>query len=505
MEHKPNVILILADDLGIGDLSCFNPESKIHTENLDRLAAEGIRCTDMHATSALCTPSRYGLMTGRYNWRSILKKGVVSGYAGHIIEDGRATLGTLFKKSGYQTACVGKWHLGLDWDVRKDSPKQATVSGYDYAPEVDFTKPVKNGPNDYGFDYSYVTPGSLDIAPYVFLENGMVTKPPCGRTGTKENYPRGVVSDPKDRRIYVWPEGQTSADFVHQNVVPDSAERILSLIDRYSRSDKPFFLYYPIHAPHLPCLPTPEFAGKSTVGPYGDMVLMIDDIVGRIMAKLSEKGIQDNTLIVFTSDNGSENSYPELGHEPSSIYRGHKSDIWDGGHRVPFIVKLPKALNAAGIVSQICCLSDLYATFAELLEIPVGDSEAEDSISNLPLWKGIDEPVHPYVVHSSGKGKFAIRKGRWKLEMCSWSGGFDDGDVDTTGMPPIQLYDLAADIGETVNLCDVYPEIVHELREELTACILNGRSTVGTPQSNTGDAWWPELEWIGKDHVPASE
>lgn len=497
MAKQPNVILILADDLGIGDLSCYNPNSKLHTKNLDRMADSGIRCTDMHATSALCTPSRYGLLTGRYNWRSVLKRRVLTGYMRHIIEEGRSTLGTLFKSAGYKTACIGKWHLGMDWEVSGDpSILDPTSSVWDVVPEVDYSKPVKNGPNDCGFDYSYVTPGSLDIPPYVFLENGLVVEPPCRQTGSKENVPRGVVSDVKDPRIYSWPGGATSADYVHRNVVPDSAERVLSLIEQYAGGEQPFFLYYPMHAPHLPCLPTQEFAGKSPIGPYGDMVLMIDDIVGRILDKLVQKGIDDDTIVVFTSDNGSENSYPELGHEPSYIYRGHKSDIWDGGHRIPFLVKLSKPLQRSAILSSTCCLADLYATFAELLGISVADNEAEDSVSNLSLWKGSSEPVHPYVVHSSGRGQFGIRKGKWKLEMCPGAGGLNDIGVDLSRLPPIQLYDLESDIGETTNLWEEHPDVVEELRGLLTACVLNGRSTDGKPQKNSGEQWWPELHWI---------
>ena len=503
MNNRPNVILMFADDLGIGDLSCFNPDSKIITKNLDKLALEGIRGTDVHATSSLCSPSRYGLLTGRYNWRSALKSKVLGGYTKHLIEDGRSTLGTLFKSAGYRTACIGKWHLGLDWAVGGDTSELAPEAfKLMLVPDVDYTKPVKNGPGDYGFDYSYVTPGSLDIAPYVFLENGMVTQPPLGKTGSNNfAHKRGVVSDVNDSRIYEWPEGWTSADYVHQNVVPDSAERVLGLIDSYSDGTEPFFIYYPIHAPHIPCLPTPEFAGKSPIGPYGDMVLMIDDIVGRIMDKLDEKGIRENTVFVFTSDNGSENSYPELGHEPSSIYRGHKADIWDGGHRIPFIVRWPEQLSANGCFSQMCCLSDMYATFAELLGVEVADDAAEDSVSVLPLWNGSGEQIRDYVVHSSGMGRFAIRKGKWKLELCPYSGGFGDWDYKG-GLPPIQLYDMENDVRETQNVYAEHPDVVEELRSVLIRCITEGRSTPGAPQKNTGPEWWPELEAVSETAFP---
>ncbi len=499
MSQKPSIILMLADDLGIGDLSCFNPDSKLRTEHLDRLAAEGLRCTDAHATSALCTPSRYGLLTGRYNWRSRLKQVVIMGYTRHLIEDGRATLGTLAQRAGYRTAVVGKWHLGVDWAIEGDDAAfqpGAPLRADDGEPCVDFSQPVKNGPNAFGFDYSYVTPGSLDIAPYTFLENGRVTAPPLGRSGDPDFYsagPRGVVTDPADPRVSTWPAGAISADYVHEHVVPDSAERVLRLIDEYAKGDQPFFLYYPIHAPHLPCLPTPEFAGKSAIGPYGDMVLMIDAIVGRIMDKLEETGIADNTIFLFTSDNGSENSYPQFGHEPSYLYRGHKADIWDGGHRIPYIVRWPGRIRPGTTADQTVCLCDTFATLADILGQTVADNEAEDSVSLLPVWEGSREPVRTCTVHSSGSGFFAIRRGKWKLELCQGAGGFAPPDPS---QPAVQLYDMETDISETTNVAEGHPGVVEELTALLTACVKNGRSTPGTPQENTGPAWWPQLNWM---------
>ena len=500
MGKKPNVILLLADDLGIGDLSCFNPESKMNTENIDKLASEGLSCSDAHATSALCTPSRYGLLTGRYNWRSALKQVVLMGFAKHLIEDGRSTLGTLFKDAGYNTAAVGKWHLGMDWDINGDDsafhPSQP--KGFDVpAPEIDYNRPVKNGPKEFGFDYSFVTPGSLDIEPYTFVENGRVTRFPRELTGCK-NFraasKRGVVSDFEDMRLSEWPEGATSPDYIHRNVVPDSADRVLKLMDDYAAKEEPFFIYYPIHAPHLPCIPTPEFKGKSAVGPYGDMVLMIDDITGRIMRKLDELEIAEDTIFIFTSDNGSEISYPDLGHEPSYIYRGHKSDIWEGGHRIPYIVRWPGHVPAGIESSQTVSLVDTFATLSEILGMEVKDDEAEDSYSILPIWQGSEKTIREYTVQTSGGGRFAIRKGKWKLEMCPGSGGFEQSE--NPDLPPIQLYDMDADVRETTNLYDQYPEVVAELTAALTDCVLNGRSTPGLKRKNTGPQWWPQLNWM---------
>lgn len=511
--NKPNVILMLADDLGIGDLSCYNPDSRLNTEHLDQLAAEGLRCSDAHASSALCTPSRYGLLTGRYNWRSRLKKMVLPGHCPHLIEDNRLTLGSLFKKAGYQTAAVGKWHLGMDWAM-KEEPE---TYGYDeqellknrVRPEglrIDFTRPVENGPNAFGFDYCYVTPGSLDISPYVFLENDRLTERPTRISGSSEFWPtKNTGTGAEVPYMSCWPLGATAPDYIHQNVVPDSADRILGLMEKYAADEKPFFLYYPIHAPHVPCIPTPEFEGKSGLGPYGDMVLMIDDIAGRIMAKTDELGITDNTIFIFTSDNGSEHAFPEFGHSSNYIYRGFKSDIWDGGHRIPYLVRYPGHIAPGSVTDQTVCLTDLMATFADILGYTLADNEGEDSVSNLSLWEGNDQPLREYTIHHSGNGMFGIRKGNWKLELCPDGGGFrkPGQSVDET-LPPIQLYDMENDVRETTNVADRYPGVVKELTEELTKQVVNGRSTPGTPQKNTGPVWWPEINWIKEEEMTAA-
>jgi arylsulfatase A-like enzyme len=502
---KPNVILILADDMGIGDLSCYNPDSKLKTENIDRLAESGLICTDAHASSALCTPSRYGLMTGRYNWRSRLKARVLGGHSSHLIENGRLTLGSFFKREGYSTACVGKWHLGLDWETKDRCDtfglSEELLEELKVYPEplyLDFGKPVKNGPNQFGFDYYYVTPGSLDIAPYIYVENDYITQRPTEITGTTEFWPSKNTGTGKDiPYMSHWPNGPIAPDFDHRTVVPESAEKVLGLIDEYSEKDNPFFIYYPLHAPHVPCLPTPEFEGKSSLGPYGDMVLMIDHIVGQIVGKLGEKGSLDDTMIIFASDNGSEHEFPEEGHMSNYIYRGFKSDIWDGGHRIPYIIRYPAVISGGSVCKQVVCLTDILATFSDLFEHPLTDGEGEDSISNLSLWKGDDAPVRTATVHHSGGGMFAIRTGKWKLEFCSDGGGFPrPGVVRDESLPQIQLYNMENDVRETKNLFNEYPQVVSELTKQLTDYVLNGRSTPGKPQKNTGPEWWPELNWL---------
>jgi len=475
----PNIIYILADDMGYGDVSCLNENSKIHTYNIDKMAQEGLRFTDAHSSSAVCTPSRYSILTGRYNWRSTLKQGVLFGYDRHLIEEGRMTVASMLKKVGYRTACIGKWHLGMDWVKTGDKPE-----------DVDYTKPIKNGPVNYGFDYFYGISASLDMPPYVYIENDKVTQIPD--RVTESTLPMSW-----------WRKGPTAPDFKHEEVLPRLTEKALSIIEQYS--DSPFFLYFPLPAPHTPILPTKKFLGKSGTNLYGDFVMMCDDVVGQIMKKLEEKNIAENTILIFTSDNGCspQANYEELGrlgHNPSYVFRGHKADIYEGGHRIPLIVRWPKVIKPGRISDEPVCLVDLMATIADIVGIELPDDAGEDSVSNLPMWKGEDypKPLREAVVHHSIDGSFSIRKGNWKLEMCPGSGGwsYPRPGEEPEGAPPIQLYDLREDIGERKNVCEMYPDVVEELKELLVKYIREGRSTPGKPQSNEGTDNWPQLHWM---------
>jgi arylsulfatase A-like enzyme len=269
---------------------------------------------------------------------------------------------------------------------------------------------------------------------------------------------------------------------------------VINLIEDYSVEDSPFFIYYPIHAPHVPCLPTEEFEGKSALGPYGDMVLMIDDIVGRIMGKLDDCGLTDNTIIVFSSDNGGEHEFPD--HRTNHIYRGFKSDIWDGGHRVPFIVKHPGMIPPSMVSDALMCLTDQIATFAQILGVSLLENEGEDSFSSLSIWQGLTSSVRSSIVNHSGLGMFSIRRGKWKLNMCSDGGGFIRPGYAGDESRELKLYDMQNDAAESANLADKHPEIVKSMVDELTKIIKDGRSTPGIPQKNTGPAWWPELSWM---------
>ncbi|MDY0393673.1 arylsulfatase [Virgibacillus halophilus] len=476
---QPNIIYILADDMGYGDLSCLNEASKINTVNLDGVAKEGMAFTDAHASSAVCTPSRYSILTGRYNWRSSLKRGVLGGYSEPLIEDGRLTVASMLKTKDYRTACVGKWHLGLDWRAKSQDPT-----------DVDYSKPIADGPLQHGFDYFYGISASLDMPPYVYIENDQVTQIPASTSKSREG--KGW-----------WREGPIAPDFKHEEVLPRLNDKVLDTIELWK--DDPFFLYYALPAPHTPILPLEQYRGKTGLNEYGDFVYMCDDLIGDIMNKLIELGLYENTILVFTSDNGcspeadfGELSY--LGHHPSYHFRGHKADIYEGGHRVPLLIRWPEYIKPNMLTEEPVCLVDLMATLADIVDFQLPDDAGEDSISNLPLWSGqkLDRSLREATVHHSIDGSFSIRQGKWKLELCPGSGGwsYPKPGEESSFMPPFQLYDLHSDIGEKVNVALDYPDKVEHLRELLREYVLNGRSTPGKKQKNTGAPYWEELHWM---------
>jgi arylsulfatase A-like enzyme len=481
---KPNIVYILADDMGYGDVSCLNPDSKIRTTQIDRMAAGGMVFEDAHATSAVCTPSRYSILTGRYNWRSRLKESVLSGWSSHLVEPGRMTVASLLKEQGYHTAMIGKWHLGWDWATTDGEPASES--------NVDFARPVANGPECYGFDYAYGHCGSLDMAPYVYVENGTITAEPDRVTENTDTFTW-------------WRKGPTGADFQHEDVLPNFTRRSVAYIEERAASGEPFFLYFPLPAPHTPILPTEAFRGKSGTNLYGDFCLMVDDVVGQVMDALERSGVADNTILVFTADNGCSpevdfEQLEKLGHKPSYVFRGHKADIYEGGHRIPLIVRWPDGIKAGSVCEETACLVDLMATCADIVGASLPDNAGEDSVSNLPVWQGqpVDRSLREATIHHSIDGSFSIRKGKWKLEMCAGSGGwsYPRPGEQCEGLPPIQLYDLDADIGEQRNVYDEHPEVVEELKALLTQYVVSGRSTPGKPQANVGGIEWPQLWWM---------
>ena len=487
-QHKlPNIIYILADDLGYGDVSCFNNNSKINTPKLDQLAAEGLKFTDAHTSSAVCTPTRYGILTGRYNWRSPLKSGVLWGQSKALIPKDRTTVASLLKKAGYYTGYIGKWHLGWDWVIDENEA-------------IDFSKPVTHGPNTLGFDYAFGHSASLDMPPYVYVENGIPTAIPDSIVEATHSYD-------------FFRKGDIAPDFDMIDVTPNFFRRAIDFVKDNAKKEKPFFLYLPLPSPHTPILPTKEWQGKSELNPYGDFVMMIDDYIGQLLATLKDVGVEENTLVIFTSDNGCSpqakfDVLGEKGHDPSYIFRGHKADIFEGGHRVPFILKWPSRIQAGQESEKTICTTDFMATCAAIVGTSLKDNEGEDSFNMIPL---LDNPngvdfKREYTIHHSINGSFSIRKGDWKLNMCPGSGGWSYPKPKKAlemNLPKIQLYHLATDISEENNVFDKHPEKVKELYDLLMTCIDNGRSTEGEKQVNDvpfGGKWiqYEQLQSVGK-------
>jgi arylsulfatase A len=480
---RPNLVYIYVDDMGIGDASCYNPRCAWSTPALDRLAAEGRRFTDAHSASALCTPSRYALLTGRYAWRTPMKRGVLRGYSEPLLAPDRLTVADLLRQAGYHTAMLGKWHLGFDW--RRTGPA---------VDDVDFAQPLGGGPLAHGFDRFYGISASLDMPPYVFIEQDRV-----------ESVPTTTIGDsPKPK---MWRAGFISDGFEHERVLPELERRALDYIRERTRdpAGQPFFLYVALASPHTPIVPTPEFIGRSRATVYGDFVMQTDAMLGKVMAELDAAGAAENTLVIFTSDNGfapaaNLEELQALGHDPSGGFRGHKADIYEGGHRIPFVARWPARVPAGSTCNAPMAQADLMATCAEWLGVELPDGAGEDSVSILDLLTGAAAPTVPRVplVHHSENGSFAIRDGRWKLCLCPGSGGwsFPRPGVDPTdGLPPFQLFDLGEDPGERNNLAAAHPEEVQRLGRALIDCTDRGRSTPGAPQANDPVEAWPQLAW----------
>lgn len=483
INKKPNLIYILADDMGYGDVSALNEKSAFKTPNFDAMCEGGMAFTDAHSSSAVCTPSRYSILTGRYNWRSRLKSYVLGGYSPPLIEQGRLTLASMLKSHGYQTAMVGKWHLGMQFGGQyEEAPAFAPPAG------VDYTLPITGGPTDHGFEYYFGISASLDMPPYVYIENNRFCEVPTKET---ENHGKKF-----------WRKGPTADGFRHEEVLPRLTAKAVEKI--HQLKNQPFFLYFALPSPHTPILPDENFKGKSGTNEYGDYVLMCDDVVGQIRSTLKELGIQKDTVLIYTSDNGCspEADFEELaafGHNPSYVFRGHKADIYEGGHRIPLLVEWPEGVPKGKECNETCCLTDTMATMADLLNISLPDNAAEDSISNLPLWKQPDSgPVRKYTVHQSIDGSLSLRMGYIKLEMCPGSGGwsYPKPGEEPAGQPVFQMYDLSSDISEQHNIISKHPVLAKKMENDLRNIVFSGRSTPGRPQLNSGDTTWPAVKWL---------
>ena len=440
--------------------------------------------TDAHSGSAVCTPTRYGVLTGRYAWRSRLKNGVLWSWDKPLIEPERMTVASLLKRHGYHTACIGKWHLGLGWQYTDENPDS-----------VDFAKPILNGPVTLGFDFTYIITASLDIPPYVYIENDRSTTIPEKYTESKTKYGW-------------WRKGLTGNDFKHDEVLPKMTGKSIGFIKEQAKKNEPFFLYFAMNAPHTPILPTREFAGRSGTNPYGDYVLEVDAMIGKVMKTIDSLGLTENTLFIVTSDNGCSPAadFKELakfGHHPSYIFRGEKADIFEGGHRIPFIARWPEKIKPGSVSDETVCLTDLMATCVAVVGDTLPDNAGEDSYNMLPLFLGVSmqKPFREATVHHSINGSFSLRQGKWKLEMCPGSGGWSDPkpkQAREMNLPPVQLYDLSVDIAEQHNVYNRYSEVVKRMEALLKKYILDGRSTPGVPQDYVKPEKWPGVDWMKK-------
>jgi arylsulfatase A-like enzyme len=502
----PNIVYILADDMGRGDVSAYNARSAWQTPHIDQLAREGMTFTDAHSSSAVCTPSRYSILTGRYAWRSRLKSRVAFGYSEPIIEEGRLTVASLLKAHGYTTAIIGKWHLGFDWARTRPTNAPADLDASDgeatqRAPEnnpafsrwVDYTKPFRHGPVDDGFDSFFGIAASLDMFPYVWLKNDRVVEPPSHEiAGSK--------------LPAMWRAGPIADDFAHVDVLPRITAEAVDFLKRQD-GRQPFFLYFPLTAPHTPIVPAKDFAGQTHTNPYGDFCAQVDHTVGEVLRTLREQHLEENTLVIFAADNGCSPSanFAELKkfhHDPQMGLRGEKADIYEGGHRIPFIVRWPGHVAAQSKSDALVCQVDFMATCAAILSTPVPTNAAEDSVNLLPVLLGQSGKVRDTLVNHSVNGSFAIRQGPWKLCLCPDSGGWSDPKPGRApaGSPPFQLFNLDQDPAETTNLYAQHPDLVDRLGHELKSQVLRGRSTPGPVEQNTGGNDWPQLAWMQRFH-----
>lgn len=461
---KPNILLIYADDLGYGDLSCYNPKSKIPTPQLDKLAASGLSFTDAHSSSGICTPSRYALLTGRHHWRDF--HGIVNAFGNTVFKKDQLTLPGFLQQNGYHTAVIGKWHLGWNWDaIRKPGSPKKSVKHDDF----DWSKPIPNGPLDHGFD-DYFGDTVINFPPYAWIENDRLVKAPTTQMDTKKW--KAIKEGNWECRA-----GPMTADWDPYENIPTTTAKGVEYIHAKAKADKPFFLYFAFPSPHAPIIPNDQFDGKSGAGAYGDFVYETDHSVGELLRALDESGQTKNTIVIFTADNGSE-SYAyardkKYAHWSSEPFRGLKRDLFEGGHHVPMIVRMPKVTTPNKTTAALTSQVDIFATIAEAIGSPLPASGAEDSFSLLPVLRGAESSGRDAIVHNTYVNAYALRKGDWLL-MNTDNGHHNRTDPswferhDTPfKQAPVALYNLANDIGQRKNLAEKYPDRVKELQAEL--------------------------------------
>jgi arylsulfatase A-like enzyme len=483
----PNIVFIYADDLGYGDVSCYNPQrGKISTPHIDQLAEQGMLFSDGHSSSGVCSPSRYTLLTGRYHWRTRLQSGIVGLWGPPLIAADRLTVAGMLKQQGYQTACVGKWHLGWNWPIA--AKNKALFRGAKNADANDqhreawqetFSQPIAGGPITRGFD-EYFGTDVPNWPPFCFIQNDRTV---------------GIPSEFLPARLFqnnqASQQGPALDGWKLEPILPMLGVKASEFIIRAAKKDAPYFLYMPLTAPHTPLSVNEEWKGKSGLNLYADFVMETDSVVGTVLKAIDESGEADNTLVVFTSDNGcapyiGASDLEKKGHFPSGPLRGYKSDAWDGGHRVPMIVRWPGVVGTGSTCGQLVHQADLMATCAEIVGAKLPSNAGEDSVSILPLLKGVDEPVRESAVSQSMRGLLSVRKGDWKMIFGRGSGGWTKGNDEH----PAQLYNLKSDLAETSNLYAEEPKLAQSLTMLMKSIVENGRSTPGAKQKNDVQVKW---------------
>lgn len=463
-ETRPTIVVFLADDLGTGDVTALSGSCRIRTPYLDGFAVESTRLTDYHTSSAVCTPTRYGILTGRYAWRTQLQSGVLNGDSPALIARGRPTVASALRDVGYRTVCIGKWHLGLDWQKGTDG-------------KPDFSKPFGGGPTAQGFETFYGVAASADMPPYVLLEGDKVTATPTATFGQTITPAR---------------VGPAAPGWKAEDLLENVTQRAIAELRKCRDDKRPLFLYIPLPSPHTPIAPSQMWKGRSGISAYADFVMETDHCVGRILMALQETGRAESAFVVFTSDNGCSPAanfadLREKGHDSSAGFRGMKSDLYEGGHRVPCMVRWPGHIERGGSSDALAGSTDLYATCLAVAGVTPPLGGGEDSVSLLPVLLGEAKSVREsYIMHSID-GRFAFRKGPLKYLACRGSGGWSSPnakDRDYLRLSPDQLFDIAEDPSEETNLARARPVDVEKLWAELTAQVKAGRTTPGPASAN---------------------
>lgn len=482
-QNQPNVVIILADDMGYGDVSCNNPNGRIQTPAIDQMAQNGLRFTDCHSAGALSGPSRYGLVTGRYFFRATPHQDYW-GYLAPYIEKERLTIGSMMQNAGYTTACIGKWHLGLGWQLKDPTKPQILNQKKFDITNVDFSARVKDAPTERGFDYSFVLPASLDMPPYGFLRNDRMVDSdmvlvenvyPHTKPDTEFAWDRchTIDSDIYWERGVWWRNGEMSRSFKFEDCLTNVANEGIDFIERSAKKNKPFFLYLPLTGPHTPWMATEETKGTTELGTYSDFIKDIDNVVARVNQKLEKLGIADNTIVIFASDNGAawrEEDIQQYGHNSNWNRRGQKGDAYDGGHHVPMVIYWPKHIEGGNMYHQTVGLVDIYATLAEITGQKLVKGQAEDSFSFKSVLDGdLKTPTRDHILYLSAGNKIAIKKGDWKFINLLGSDGFTPPYhlTPVKNGPKGQLYNLREDSMEQTNRYLTEKEKVAELSAEI--------------------------------------